>query len=217
MPYKIDLHTHSIASPDGALTAADYRQALATGLLDYIAVTDHNTTAFATQLQEELGDQIIVGEEVTTTEGEIIGLFLKETIPAHLSPRETVHLIHEQKGLVCVPHPFENVRSGVSLPTLDSIAKEVDIIEVHNGRAVFQNRSELAKEWAVQHEVAGAASSDAHGPSGWGRTYAVISAKPQKSHLVRLLHEATYEARWPGLRGILYPKLNRLKKKLGNA
>jgi len=217
MSYKIDLHTHSISSPDGALREADYKRALSTGLLDYIAVTDHNTIEFAKQLHAELGEQIIVGEEIATAQGEIIGLYLTETIPAHLSARETIGLIKAQKGLVCIPHPFEIVRKGLSMATLDGLVNDVDIIEVHNGRALLRSTSEAAKEWAVRNEVAGAASSDAHGWQGWGRTYAVIPGRPTKEHVVHLLHEATYEARWPGVMGMLYPKVNRLKKKLGHA
>lgn len=217
MSYKVDLHTHSIASPDGALTDVDYQHALESGLLDYIAVTDHNTIAFARQLRAELGERIIIGEEIKTTAGEIIGLYLKEAIPSHLSPRETVAQIRKQQGLVYIPHPFETVRSGISMRTLMDIADDVDIIEVHNGRAVFQNRSEIAKEWSVQQQVPGAASSDAHGVAGWGRTYSVLSAKPTPARLIQQLHQATYENRWPGVKGLLYPKMNRFKKKMGNA
>jgi Predicted metal-dependent phosphoesterases (PHP family) len=73
--YKVDLHTHSIASPDGSLNEDNYRKMLETGRLDCIAVTDHNTIAFAKELHANLGDRIIVGEEITTLDGEIIGLF----------------------------------------------------------------------------------------------------------------------------------------------
>jgi hypothetical protein len=213
--YKVDLHTHSIFSKDGALKAEDYRRMLRTKQLDCIAITDHNTTDFARQLQEELGPQIIVGEEITTTEGEIIGLYLSETIPARLSIQATVQQIIDQKGLVYIPHPFETVRKGVSEETLQRIIHDVDVIEVHNGRAVFQNRSELAKEWAIRSKKPGAASSDAHGPKGWGRTYSIITALPTHTTLMKLLHAAEYEASSPGLQGLLYPKVNRFKKRFG--
>lgn len=94
---KIDLHTHSIASKDGAITADDYERMLETGLLDYIAVTDHNRIDFAAELHAKLGEKIIVGEEIKTTEGEIIGLYLTEAIPALLTPEETVQRIKEQQ------------------------------------------------------------------------------------------------------------------------
>lgn len=213
---KVDFHTHSALSPDGALTAQNYRRALERGRLDCIAVTDHNETDFALELHKAFGDRIIVGEEITALEGEIIGLFLAETIAPNQSVAETIEAIHAQGGLVYVPHPFETVRKGVAAPVLDAVAKQVDIVEVYNGRAVFQNRSDQASDWAVRHNVPAAAGSDAHGPAGWGRTYTELAAMPTRDTLIALLQDATYTRGFPGLRGIGYPKLNRLRKKLTN-
>jgi predicted metal-dependent phosphoesterase TrpH len=213
---KLDMHTHSVASPDGALTVADYRHMLTSGKLDYIAVTDHNTTEFAVHLKTELGElaeRIIVGEEIRTTHGEIIGLYLTETVPKLLSPAETIAAIRQQGGLVCIPHPFENVRRGMQRPALDAIADDVDMIEVHNGRAVFQNKSKAAYAWAASHQVMGVANSDCHAMSGWGRTYTKIAEAPDRDNLVRLLEHAEYTAKFPGVRAVLYPKFNRLRGK----
>ena len=185
---------------------------LARGKLDFIAVTDHNTIDKAVELHAIHGDKIIIGEEITTQEGEIIGLFLKTVIPAGLTAAETVRQIKSQGGIVYIPHPFETVRSGVTADVLDSIAKDVDVIEVHNGRAVFQNKSKPAKEWSTKHQVSGAASSDAHGKSGWGRTFTVIGDIPTPQNLTALLKEAEHRHKHPGFRGILYPKFNRVKK-----
>jgi predicted metal-dependent phosphoesterase TrpH len=211
---RIDLHTHSETSPDGALTPKQYAAMLKKGGLHYIAVTDHNTIVMAQRLQAEIGEQIIIGEEITAREGEIIGLFLTEAVPAALSVAETVACIREQGGLVYVPHPFETVRHGISLAVLDAIAADVDIIEVHNGRAVFQNTSRQAAAWALAHGVAGAASSDAHGVYGWGRTYSIIAEPPTRDNVVRQLAQAAYRVGRPGVRGVMYPKYNRLRKRI---
>jgi predicted metal-dependent phosphoesterase TrpH len=210
---KIDLHTHSIASPDGSLTEAQYRQMLDSGGLDCVAITDHNTTAFARELQRKLRDRIIVGEEITTADGEIIGLYLKRDIPSGLSALETVQAIKEQGGLVYIPHPFETVRKGVSLNTLEAIAGYVDIVEIVNGRAVFQNKSKQAGRWAAQHRLPGAASSDAHGWHGWGKTYSIVEHMPARTTLPELLVASTHRTASPGIRGVLYPKFNRLRRK----
>ena len=219
---KIDLHTHSVASPDGSLTEADYRRMLETERLDYIAVTDHNTIDFARELKKNLtaaltalGKRIIVGEEIRTTKGEIIGLYLKETVPMLMTPEETIAAIRQQGGLVCIPHPFENVRRGMQAASLEPIAKDVDMIEVHNGRAVFQNKSKAAYVWAERHRVAGIANSDCHATPGWGRTYTVVAGTPTRANLVQLLQTAGYRASFPGVKAVLYPKLNRLKKHYG--
>lgn len=217
MPIAVDLHTHSIASPDGSLTAADYRSILEKGRLQCIAVTDHNTVDFALQLQAELGDRIIVGEEVSTGEGEVIGLFLQRTIAPTATAAEAVRAIREQHGLVYVPHPFETVRHGITADALLKIAKHVDILEVHNGRAIFQNYSKEALAWAKAHGVPGAASSDAHGPAGWGRTCSIIEQIPTRDTLAGQLGFAQLNRGFVGARGILYPKINRIRKRFNGA
>jgi predicted metal-dependent phosphoesterase TrpH len=191
----------------------DYQRMLESGQLDVIAVTDHDTIDGALRLRDELGDKIIVGEEITTSEGEIIGLYLSQLVPSGQTPEETVQLIRAQNGLVYIPHPFETVRKGLPRAALDRIATEVDIVEIHNGRAYFQDKSSNVRTWAVKHKVAMAASSDAHGPAGWGRTHSVVTEPPTRDSLARLLVRATYSERKVGLRGIFYPKLNRLRKR----
>jgi predicted metal-dependent phosphoesterase TrpH len=216
LSFKVDLHTHSYGSPDGGLRLRDYHYFLSNGLLDYAAITDHDQIDTALKIQRELGpfaERIIVGEEVTTTEGELIGLFLAQRIESGLSPLEAARAIHRQGGIVYVPHPFETVRNGLSETALDVIAKQVDIVEIRNGRAVFQNRGERAEQWASAHKLSGAASSDAHGRFGWGYTYSVIKAAPMPTNVVDELAGAVYSRRTVGW-GVAYPKLNRLKKRL---
>src|SRR6266576_5491693 len=104
--YKIDLHTHSIISQDGGITASQYEKILQAGVLDCIAITDHNETSFARIMHKKLGDRIIIGEEISTPEGEIIGLFLTETIPGGIRLDEAIASIKHQGGLVYLPHPF---------------------------------------------------------------------------------------------------------------
>jgi hypothetical protein len=196
---------------DGGLKAADYERLLRSGTLDSVAVTDHNRIDFALELQLQLGERIIVGEEVSTLQGELIGLYLREAIPAGLSAAEAAQAIHDQGGLVYIPHPFETVRHGLNSENLQSIAGHVDIIETCNGRTM-QDRGASAAEWAKQHAVPAAASSDAHGPHGWGNTYSVLSELPSRATLLTLLQTASYGTGSTGFVGRLYPKLNRIRK-----
>lgn len=212
--YKVDLHTHSYASADGSLQLVDYEHMIESGGLDYIAITDHNRIDFAVEAYARLGEVIIVGEEITTSQGEIVGLFLREAVPAGLSLGEAAERIHAQGGLVYIPHPFETVRSGVSQAALDAIADEVDIVELYNGRALFQNRGDQAEVWARSHALPGAASSDAHGFVGWGNTYSEVERVPHPDTLKQVLQAARHHKRSVGMRGSLYPKLNRLRKGL---
>lgn len=212
--FKVDLHTHSSVSPDGGIRPEQYQHALSTGLLDSIAVTDHNRIDMAEALHKQLGEQIIVGEEIMTTHGEIVGLFLDRLVPPGLSPEETVKQIKDQGGLVYIPHPFETVRKGLAPDILESIADFVDIIEVCNGRAFLQNRSAQAVVWAKLNSKDAAASSDAHGYKGLGRTFSDLPEMPNKDNLLELLDRAVLRTGHPSLQALLYPKYHRLRKRL---
>lgn len=211
---KVDLHTHSIASPDGGLTLKHYQQAIKSKQLDVIAITDHNRIDFAIDAKKQMPSSIIIGEEIMTTRGEIIGLYLKEAIPAGLTPEKAIQAIKRQNGIVYIPHPFETIRKGLSPAILDKLVDDVDIIEIRNGRAFFQNMSKQAVAWMQVNGKVGAASSDAHGPKGLGHTYTQLSAIPAKATLVTLLSSGIVIAGRPSVPALIYPKMNRLLKKV---
>lgn len=212
--FKVDLHTHSSASPDGGISEAQYRKALDIGLLDCIAVTDHNRIDYAQELQSGLGERIIVGEEIMSSAGEIIGLFLSEPVPSGLTPQDTIAAIRSQNGLVYIPHPFETIRKGLHPGVLEELAEDIDMVEVCNGRAFAQNRSEQAVVWAKLNHVIGMASSDAHGYHGLGRTYTQLSELPNRDNLLKLSMSGIPRTEQPGIRALLYPKYHRLKRKI---
>jgi predicted metal-dependent phosphoesterase TrpH len=212
---KVDFHTHSKASYDGGISVAQYQRAIDRGLLDCIAVTDHNRIDFAEELQLKLGEHIIIGEEIMTKEGEIIGLFLERAVDPGLSPLETMKQIKHQSGIVYIPHPFETVRKGLHPSVLEELAEYIDVVEICNGRAFFQNRSEQAVVWTRMNHKLGAASSDAHGFRGLGKTYTSLAALPTRENLLELLVKGIPMTDHPGLRALLYPKYHRLRKKLG--
>lgn len=212
--FKIDLHTHSVASPDGGITEAQYQRVIEQNIVDCVAITDHNRIDFGLHMQKALGEHVIVGEEIMTGAGEIIGLYLTKVVPPGLSPLETVKQIKDQGGLVYIPHPFETVRKGVHPSVLEELADQVDIIEVYNGRAFAQNRSAQAVVWAKLNHMIGVASSDAHGHHGLGGTYTRVANMPNRNTIVELLDEGTPIVGKPTLRTLLYPKYHRLRKKL---
>lgn len=210
---RVDFHTHSVASPDGSITATQYREVLDKGILDCIAVTDHNEIAFAAELQRELGsDKIIVGEEITTVSGEVIGLFLTERIEPMLSVEETVATIRKQGGVVYIPHPFETVRKGINLQIADRIVNDIDVVETANGRAFFQNKGPKALRWARTHSKVKAAASDAHHAPALGKTYTMLSEVPSAKTLVALLTEGKKHYGRPTASDLLAPKRSKLKK-----
>lgn len=215
--FKIDLHTHSTASPDGGISVEQYAHALNTNMLDLIAITDHNRIDMALEIRLGLGDRIIVGEEIMTSGGEIIGLYLEKPIHAGLSPLETVKQIKDQGGIVYVPHPFESVRSGIHPGVLEELIDYIDIIEICNGRAFLQNRSAQAVIWAKLNRIIGAASSDAHGARGLGKTYTRVPELPSNDvELLNALSHGIPVTDRPGVRALLYPKYHVLRKKVKN-
>lgn len=210
--FKVDLHSHSTTSPDGGITPEQYTELLSDGTLDYIAVTDHNSIDMALRLHKLLGDKIIIGEEIMSMDGEIIGLFLTKKVEPGQSASDTIQAIRAQKGVVYIPHPLETFRKGLPEKTLNENLAFIDVVEVYNGRAVAQNRGPEATVWARLNHKPTAAASDAHGQKGVGTAYTVLSEKPTRQNLVKLLTTGRHTMRRPPLHTLLYPKINRLTK-----
>ena len=192
----------------------DYERVLADDILHYVAVTDHNSIARALKLRAQLGDRIIVGEEIKTIGGEIIGLFLSETVKSGMSIAETIHAIKQQNGLVYVPHPFEKGRHGLSAEDMEAHKNSFDIIEVFNGRGWGRGKSGTAIKFAADNKIAMASSSDAHGKSGLGKAYTIITEPPTRDNLVEQLHHGELVMKYSSLGAYMHPTINRLRKRL---
>jgi len=126
----------------------------------------------AAAMQRDLGVRIIMGEEIRTPDGDMIGLFLKERIPYVLPLPEVVGRIRDQGGLVYAPHPFDEIRSSLGrvLPGLCA-AGQVDVIEVFNAKTPDPAFTEQAVALARRFGLPGAAGSDAHDAFGVGAAY----------------------------------------------
>ena len=212
--YKLDLHCHSRYSPDSLLREARIAQALRQGRLNSVAITDHNRIDGAQALHQRLGSAIIVGEEIDTQQGEIIGLFLTSAIPSGLTAAEAMAAIKRQRGVVYVPHPFETVRHGLDRATLDNLAGHIDLIEVNNGRSFSRRAARQARQWAIKHQVAATSASDAHGSAGWGRVYTLVERQPTAKTIVELVRQGRLYGRLNGVRSYAYPTLARWHRKL---
>lgn len=167
-----DFHIHTRFSPDSRLGEDELiRRAISRGLTD-IAVTDHNTVAGSQAVAArvaELGltDQLRVlgGEEVSSADGEIVGIFISETVPRGLSAEDTADAIHAQGGLVSVPHPYDPFRGSHIRPeALQRLADSgrIDMIEIFNSRVTFGRHNQAAAEFAALHRIPGVACSDSH-------------------------------------------------------
>ena len=169
---RVDLHTHTIYSSDSELALADAVAGWQRAGIDCVAVTDHNTSAGALVLREWAPLRVIVGNEVRTCEGEIIGLFLHEEIARGLTPEETIRHIRDQEGLVMIPHPFDRFRrSRLSEAALSRVLPQVDIIEVFNARTAFARDNRRAELLAAEQGLIPVAGSDSHTAQELGRAY----------------------------------------------
>ena len=132
---RIDLHCHSLASWDSSSPLEDIPKRCLEKSIHVQAITDHNCIWRAQQIQKLALDQnmpltIIVGEEISTTEGEIIGLFLTQPIEAGLSPEDSVAEIKKQGGLVLLPPGFDPLkRWHLKSEALQRITPSIDIVE----------------------------------------------------------------------------------------
>jgi len=172
---KADLHIHTQYSMD-CQTPLDKILSRCKELgINCIAIADHGTAEGALKMQKIAPFKVIVAEEILTTEGEIMGMFLKETIPSGITPREAIKRIREQDGLVNIPHPFETIRgSALKDKIIDEIARDIDLMEVLNSRSPFPANSNKAREFAVKHGIPGGAGSDAHSVYEIGNAYIEI-------------------------------------------
>ena len=172
---KIDLHTHTFCSKDSCNRYDRIISSVEQAGLDGIAVTDHNEFRGAVELRKRAPFLVIPAEEIKTSGGEIIGLFLEEWIPSGLEPLETVHRIHEQGGLAYVPHPFDEIRgSRLQRWALEIVRPHIDILEVFNARNALPIFNSRALTYAREHGLLGGAGSDAHTYAEYGRAYVDI-------------------------------------------
>ena len=170
---RVDLHSHTMWSGDSTTTPDEVEQAVRESGLDVLCITDHHAIRGAEELAERLRCRVVVGEEMRTHAGEIIGLFLTERIPFGLSARDTAKAIRDQGGVVYVPHPFDPMRRNISRAALDDLVEAglVDALEVFNAKTSLGHLNDEALAYADVHGLAAGAGSDAHVPDALGAAY----------------------------------------------
>ena len=170
---RVDLHSHTMWSGDSTTTPEEIHEAVVDSGIDVLCVTDHNAIAGAIQLAEELPCRVIVGEELRTQLGEIIGLFLTERIPFGVSPADAARRIRDQGGVVYIPHPFDPMRSNLRADIIDALVADglVDVMEARNGKTSLEHLNREAADYAAAHGLLAGAGSDAHVPAALGAVY----------------------------------------------
>jgi hypothetical protein len=168
-----DPHCHTTAS-DGMVTPVELVDAAVKAGLDLIAVTDHDTMASVDEVRsrgEAAGLTVVPGQEVTTkwpAQTHILGWFLEKPVKRGMSLEDTVAAVHEQGGLVIVPHPFMPVYFGSIQPGMLRRLVEtqrVDGIEMLSTVPMGASRRKLLHEfYDANRDRLGAAigASDCH-------------------------------------------------------
>jgi len=197
---KVDMHVHTCYSKDATLSLETIIETCQRRGLDGVAITDHNTIAGALALKEIAPRPgkyrgrpflVIVGEEIDTTKGEILGLFLKEEIPGGLTPDEAMAHIREQGGLVGVSHPLDRLRrSAMGQVALLEIIDELDFLEGFNSRVTFPSDNRTAQALAQAQGLPMTAGSDAHTTYEIGRAYVEMPNFNGREDFLEALKEA---------------------------
>ena len=170
---RLDLHMHSDYSRDSSTTLERLVARAREVGLDRIALTDHNTAEGALELRKLAPDLAIVGEEIKTREGEIIALFIRDTIAWGGRPEDALDTIHDMGGVACLAHPFDRWRANFNPHRVAELAPRIDLIEVHNQWASAEANAAAAR-LARELGIPGTAGSDAHSPAELGHSWIEI-------------------------------------------
>ena len=149
--------------------------------LTHLAITDHDRIEGALRGRDAAPDglTVIVGEEIRTSDGDLVALFLERPVAPHRPARETIAEVREQGGLVGIPHPFDRFRgSMLKDPRLEAMAQLVDWVEAHNARVVGGSGNQRAAEFAREVGLPGVAVSDAHSVLEVGVAYTILDGDP---------------------------------------
>jgi predicted metal-dependent phosphoesterase TrpH len=185
---RADLHIHTRKS-DGRPTVREVLEHVSQhARLDVIAITDHDTIAGALEaakLAREYTVEVIVGEEISSREGHILGLFLHEAVRPGLNAMDTVRAIHEQGGIAIAAHPF--IRAHAQIPSVGRCRLGVgaalrrvpfDGVEVINSFPSLawanMRAQRFNSRYARSAEIGG---SDAHVVEAIGKGYTSFSGK----------------------------------------
>jgi predicted metal-dependent phosphoesterase TrpH len=175
-----DLHCHTNASFDSLSTPKAVMLAAVERGLTHLAITDHDRidSALAARDSAPQGLTVIVGQEVRTSAGDLIALFIERAVPVGLSPSDAAQDIREQGGLVGLAHPFDRFRAGAGRrgweEELERLTPLLDFVETWNARLFMGSGNAEAAAFATAHDLPGVAVSDAHTVLEVGVAYTIL-------------------------------------------
>jgi predicted metal-dependent phosphoesterase TrpH len=169
-PLKFDLHVHTVSSYDGHTKHEDLPKIIRSRGLDGLAITEHDVFD-PPKVQNAV---LLRGIEISTREGHVLGLGIREIVPAKLSADETIRRIHDQGGAAIIAHPYDPVCECVKIARL---RVKPDGVETVNADALsFYVSNWLAHKDAKKFRLPETGGSDSHIPQTIGDAYTVIDA-----------------------------------------
>ncbi len=185
---KADLHIHSkysgmtryigLTFPDSVEEPKNIAKYAVKNGMDIIAVTDHNSIKGGIETKKyenEYNIKVIVGSEISTIDGELIGIYLNEKIPKHLSVEETIEKIHEQGGLAIAPHPYSPICHALGDKIVNLKLDGVEVFNAYHRDGIINNIA-LTKVVNNYHKrpVAFLGNSDGHIAKMIGNGYTIF-------------------------------------------
>ncbi len=159
---KTLIHLHTDYSYDSDISLDRLARFVAEAGIECIAITDHDTIAGAQRFQNETDAKVVVGEEVSTRDGHLIGLFLQQRIRPGMSARDTALAIREQDGLVLLPHPFVRAFSCGLGETAETIVDLIDAVEINNAQNFLRRPDRRAERFADHYGFVRYVGADSH-------------------------------------------------------
>lgn len=215
MLFRTEFHCHTIYSKDSLVRPADLVAACRRKGIDRVIITDHNSISGALEAQAIDPELVIVGEEIMTTQGEILAAFVKEEVPASLTPRETIERLKAQDAFISISHPFDFMRSGHwREEELLEILPDIDAIETFNARCLLPSMNKKATEFAERHGISSTVGSDAHTAWELGRATLTLPKFNAASELREVIREGVPAFRRTGFHARLASRYAVIYKKI---
>ncbi len=178
----VDLHCHTHGSFDSLSKPHDVLRAALSRGITHLAITDHDRidAALAARDTAPEGLTVIVGQEVRTTAGDLIALFIERAVAPGMPPAEAAQQIRAQGGLVGLAHPFDRFRAGAGRKgwedELERAMPFIDYVEAWNARLFMGSGNAESAAYAAQHHLPGVAVSDAHTVVEVGVAYTIFNS-----------------------------------------
>jgi predicted metal-dependent phosphoesterase TrpH len=215
--WRCEFHCHTIYSKDSLSPPHRIIDTCNKKGIRRIAITDHDTIQGALEAQQIDPQRVIVGEEISTTRGELLAYFVKEEIPPHLSPQETIKRLQIQDAFICVAHPFDTMRRGHwELPVLLDILGDINAIETFNARCMVTGANQMADDFATKYNLFKMAGSDAHMLYEIGRASLILPEFEDKNGLLVALPNGVFQTKPSALWVHLFSRYAKLLKLFKN-